>query len=146
MLRYIDGGLWAQEGVLPRLGLNLAQLGAFVSRQEKPVRWWTWGTLLEDAGEDGPRSMMSDCVLQGMRPTFPPPMPPVKPGAGGANPGPTQVSLSLPGRWAAGRETLPLAGWLGRCPEGDTVTVHQPCFNSHLTLWRDFSVSRSCGP
>lgn len=35
------------------MGLNLAQLGAFVSRQEKPVRWWTWGTLLEDAGEDG---------------------------------------------------------------------------------------------
>ncbi|XP_034519417.1 disintegrin and metalloproteinase domain-containing protein 8 isoform X4 [Ailuropoda melanoleuca] len=27
---------------------------------------------------------------QGVKPTFPPPMPPVKPGAGGANPGPTQ--------------------------------------------------------
>ncbi|XP_034842425.1 disintegrin and metalloproteinase domain-containing protein 8 isoform X2 [Mirounga leonina] len=27
---------------------------------------------------------------QGVKPTFPPPLPPVKPGAGGANPGPTQ--------------------------------------------------------
>ncbi|XP_025735946.2 disintegrin and metalloproteinase domain-containing protein 8 [Callorhinus ursinus] len=48
---------------------------------------------------------------QGVKPTFPPPLPPVKPGAGGSNPGPLQVSLSLPGRWAAGR-AVSLAGWL----------------------------------
>ncbi|XP_030896917.1 disintegrin and metalloproteinase domain-containing protein 8 isoform X1 [Leptonychotes weddellii] len=30
---------------------------------------------------------------QGVKPTFPPPLPPVKPGAGGANPGPTQGAV-----------------------------------------------------